>query len=45
LKLLSRAQRWEEMPQHIDDDVLHRFVTVATYDRSPTGCWSATATW
>jgi hypothetical protein len=33
LKLLSRAQRWEEMPQHIDDDVLHRFVTIATYDR------------
>jgi hypothetical protein len=32
LKLLSRAQRWEEMPQHISDDVLHRFVTVATYD-------------
>lgn len=33
LKLLSRAQRWEEMPQHIDDDVLHRFVTIGTYDR------------
>jgi probable F420-dependent oxidoreductase len=32
LKLLSRAQRWEEMPQHIDDDVLHTFVTIATYD-------------
>jgi probable F420-dependent oxidoreductase len=32
LKLLSRAQRWEEMPQHISDDVLHTFVTIATYD-------------
>jgi alkanesulfonate monooxygenase SsuD/methylene tetrahydromethanopterin reductase-like flavin-dependent oxidoreductase (luciferase family) len=32
LKLLSRAQRWEEMPQHISDDVLHSFVTIATYD-------------
>ena len=32
LKFLSRAQRWEEMPQHISDDVLHRFVTIATYD-------------
>jgi len=33
LKLLSRAQRWEEMPQHIDDDVLHTFVTIGTYDQ------------
>ena len=32
LKLLSRAQRWEEMPQHISDDVLHTFVTVGTYE-------------
>lgn len=32
LKLLARAQRWEEMPHHIDDDVLHTFVTIATYD-------------
>ena len=32
LKLLSRAQRWEEMPQHISDDVLHQFVTIGTYD-------------
>ena len=32
LKLLSRAQRWEEMPQHINDDVLDTFVTIATYD-------------
>jgi len=33
LKLLSRAQRWEEMPQHINDDVLHSFVTIGTYDQ------------
>jgi probable F420-dependent oxidoreductase len=33
LKLLSRAQRWEEMPQHISDDVLHRFVTIGTHDQ------------
>jgi alkanesulfonate monooxygenase SsuD/methylene tetrahydromethanopterin reductase-like flavin-dependent oxidoreductase (luciferase family) len=32
LKLLSRAQRWEEMPQHITDDILHTFVTVGTYE-------------
>lgn len=32
LKLLSRAQRWEEMPQHITDEVLEIFVTVGTYD-------------
>ena len=32
LKLLSRAQRWEEMPQHITDDILETFVTVGTYD-------------
>ena len=32
LKLLSRAQRWEEMPQHITEDVLHAFVTIGTYD-------------
>ena len=32
LKVLSRAQRWEEMPQHISDEVLHTFVTIGTYD-------------
>ena len=31
-KLLSRAQRWEELPALIPDDVLHQFVTVGTYD-------------
>lgn len=33
LKLLSRAQRWEEMPRYITDDVLHTFVTIGTYDQ------------
>jgi probable F420-dependent oxidoreductase len=32
LKLLSRAQRWEEMPQHISDEMLETFVTIGTYD-------------
>jgi len=32
LKLLSRDQRWEEMPPHISDEVLHQFVTIGTYD-------------
>ena len=31
-KLLSKAQRWEELPQHISDEILHQFVTVGTYD-------------
>ena len=33
LKLLSRAQRWEAMPQKISDEVLHTYVTVGTYDQ------------
>jgi alkanesulfonate monooxygenase SsuD/methylene tetrahydromethanopterin reductase-like flavin-dependent oxidoreductase (luciferase family) len=32
LKLLSRAQRWEEMPQHITDETLETFATIGTYD-------------
>ncbi len=32
LKILSREQRWEELPQHINDDVLETFVTIGTYD-------------
>ncbi len=31
-KELSRAQRWEELPALIDDDVLHEFVTIGTHD-------------
>ena len=33
LKLLSRAQRWEEMPRFIDDKILNTFVTIGTYDQ------------
>ncbi len=32
LKLLSRAQRWEEMPAYISDDVLNTYATVGTFD-------------
>lgn len=32
LKLLSRAQRWEEMPRYISDEVLHTYAVVGTYD-------------
>lgn len=32
LKHLSRAQRWEEMPGHISDQVLHEYACVGTYD-------------
>jgi len=31
-KLLSKAQRWEELPALISDDVLHTFVTIGTFD-------------
>lgn len=31
-KLLSKAQRWEELPRLISDDVLHTFVTIGTYE-------------
>lgn len=32
LKLLSRAQRWEDMPGRIDDGVLDTYACVGTYD-------------
>jgi alkanesulfonate monooxygenase SsuD/methylene tetrahydromethanopterin reductase-like flavin-dependent oxidoreductase (luciferase family) len=32
LKLLSKAQRWEEMPAFITDDVLERYAVVGLYD-------------
>lgn len=32
MAVLSRAQRWEEMPQRIDDEVLGLFATVGTWD-------------
>jgi probable F420-dependent oxidoreductase len=31
-KTLSKQQRWEDLPALIDDDVLHTFVTIGTYD-------------
>ena len=31
-KRLSKAQRWEELPLLISDEVLHRFVVIGTYD-------------
>jgi probable F420-dependent oxidoreductase len=31
-KLLSKEQRWEDLPQMIDDEVLELFVTIGTYD-------------
>lgn len=31
-KVLSKAQRWEELPPLIDDGVLDTFVTIGTYD-------------
>jgi len=32
-KILSREQRWEELPRRISDEVLHKFVTIGTHDR------------
>jgi len=32
LSKLSREQRWEEMPPLIDDDMLHMFAVIGTYD-------------
>jgi probable F420-dependent oxidoreductase len=31
-KLLSKEQRWEDLPEMIDDEVLELFVTIGTYD-------------
>lgn len=31
-KEFSKRQDWEALPQLIDDDVLHQFVTIGTYD-------------
>jgi hypothetical protein len=39
----SRAQRWEEMPQHISDDILHTYATVGTYDTIADRLLSASA--
>lgn len=32
LKVLSKAQRWEEMPEHISDEILHRYAVVGLFD-------------
>jgi alkanesulfonate monooxygenase SsuD/methylene tetrahydromethanopterin reductase-like flavin-dependent oxidoreductase (luciferase family) len=32
LSVLSREQRWDEMPPLISDDVLHKFAVIGTYD-------------
>ncbi len=32
MAVLSKAQRWEEMPARINDEVLHMYATVGTYD-------------
>lgn len=32
LSLLSREQRWEEMPDYVDDEMLNTFAVVGTYD-------------
>lgn len=32
LSILSKAQRWEEMPHFITDDILHRYALIGTYD-------------
>lgn len=31
-KELSKAQRWEDLPAMIDDETLHRFAVIGTYD-------------
>lgn len=33
LKALSKAQRWEEMPRFITDDILHRYAVVGLFDQ------------
>ncbi len=32
LSVLSKARRWEEMPERISDDILHEYVTIGTHD-------------
>jgi len=32
LQALSRAQRWDEMPALISDEVMHTYATIGTYD-------------
>lgn len=30
---LSKSQRWDDLPDLVDDDLLHRYVTIGTWDR------------
>ncbi len=39
LSLLSRQQRWEEMPQQITDDMLETIAVVGTYDHIAERVW------
>lgn len=32
MAVLSKAQRWEEMPAKISDEVMHTYATIGTYD-------------
>jgi len=32
LSHLSRAQKWDEMPDHVDDDVLNKYAVVGVYE-------------
>ena len=33
LSVLSRQQRWEQMPALIDDRILHTFAVIGTFDQ------------
>ena len=35
LSSLSRQQRWDEMEQHVSDEMVHEIAVVATYDELP----------
>lgn len=39
LAVLSKQQRWEEMPGFITDEILHTYATVGTYDEIADRLW------
>ena len=39
LAVLSKQQRWEEMPGFITDEILHTYATVGTYDEIADKLW------
>lgn len=39
MSVLSREQRWEEMPSLITDDILHQYATVGTFDEIAGKLW------